>query len=52
LLARTRELIAECPCASGCPSCVGPEGSTGAHTKDVAQDLLARISGGRKSYDG
>ena len=24
LLAKTRELIAGCPCANGCPSCVGP----------------------------
>ncbi|MBP6716552.1 MAG: DEAD/DEAH box helicase, partial [Acidobacteria bacterium] len=43
LLARTRELIDECPCQSGCPSCVGPEGSTGPNTKRVAQDLLRRI---------
>ena len=43
LLARTRELIAECPCQSGCPSCVGPEGATGPHTKRVAQDLLSRL---------
>ena len=46
LLARTRELIAECPCATGCPSCVDPEGATGPHTKAVAQALLARVSGG------
>ncbi len=44
LLARTRELIDECPCQSGCPSCVGPEGATGPHTKRVAQDLLRRLS--------
>ena len=44
LLSRTRELIGECPCASGCPSCVGPEGATGPHTKKVAQDLLGRLS--------
>ncbi len=43
LLARTRELIDECPCESGCPSCVGPIGSTGPHTKKVAQDLLRRM---------
>ena len=43
LLARTRELIDECPCDSGCPSCVGPIGSTGPHTKRVAQDLLSRL---------
>lgn len=44
LLARTKELIDECPCQSGCPSCVGPEGATGPHTKAVAQDLLRRLS--------
>lgn len=44
LLARTKELIDECPCQSGCPSCVGPEGATGPHTKKVAQDLLSRLS--------
>ncbi len=43
LLARTRELISECPCQSGCPSCVGPEGATGPHTKAVAKDLLNRL---------
>jgi DEAD/DEAH box helicase domain-containing protein len=47
LLSRTRELIDECPCQSGCPSCVGPEGSTGPHTKKVAQDLLARLGATR-----
>ncbi|MEI6243644.1 MAG: DEAD/DEAH box helicase [Acidobacteriota bacterium] len=44
LLARTKELIDECPCQSGCPSCVGPEGATGPHTKAVATDLLSRLS--------
>ena len=44
LLARTKELIDECPCQSGCPSCVGPEGATGPHTKAVAKDLLSRLS--------
>jgi DEAD/DEAH box helicase domain-containing protein len=29
LLARTRELIAGCDCAHGCPTCVGPVGNTG-----------------------
>jgi DEAD/DEAH box helicase domain-containing protein len=40
LLERTRELIGGCPCASGCPSCVGPEGNTGPHAKQVASRIL------------
>jgi DEAD/DEAH box helicase domain-containing protein len=40
LLARTCELIATCPCQSGCPSCVGPEGNTGPHAKAVASHIL------------
>ena len=43
LLARTRELIAECPCESGCPSCVGPEGNTGPRAKAVALELLSGL---------
>ena len=41
LLARTQELIDGCPCQSGCPSCVGPEGATGPLAKKVASHLLA-----------
>ena len=40
LIARTRELIEGCPCQSGCPSCVGPEGATGPQAKAVALHLL------------
>jgi DEAD/DEAH box helicase domain-containing protein len=43
LLERTRELIAGCPCSSGCPSCVGPEGNTGPHAKLVASRILDRL---------
>jgi DEAD/DEAH box helicase domain-containing protein len=43
LLERTRELVDGCPCASGCPSCVGPEGHTGPHAKAVASQLLAAL---------
>jgi DEAD/DEAH box helicase domain-containing protein len=43
LLERTRELIAGCPCGSGCPSCVGPEGNTGPHAKQVASRILERL---------
>ena len=34
LLERTRDLIAGCPCESGCPSCVGPEGQYRAARQD------------------
>jgi DEAD/DEAH box helicase domain-containing protein len=40
LLSRTRELIGGCPCDSGCPSCVGPEGNTGPLAKLVASRIL------------
>ncbi|MGH9309819.1 MAG: DEAD/DEAH box helicase [Vicinamibacterales bacterium] len=43
LLERTRELIDGCPCASGCPSCVGPEGNTGPHAKQVASRILQHL---------
>src|SRR5262249_54224204 len=46
LLERTRELIAGCPCESGCPSCVGPEGNTGPRAKAVALEILDRLSTG------
>ena len=47
LVARTRELIGGCPCASGCPSCVGPEGATGPLAKMVASTLLDRLAASR-----
>jgi DEAD/DEAH box helicase domain-containing protein len=43
LLERTRDLIAGCPCQSGCPSCVGPEGHTGPHAKQVASRILDHL---------
>jgi DEAD/DEAH box helicase domain-containing protein len=47
LLERTRELIDGCPCESGCPSCVGPEGNTGPHAKAVASTILERLQSAR-----
>jgi DEAD/DEAH box helicase domain-containing protein len=46
LLARTQELISGCECRSGCPSCVGPEGNTGPHAKQVASRILAALVAG------
>jgi len=48
LLERTYELITGCPCESGCPSCVGPEGNTGPHAKLVAVQILERLVTGRE----
>jgi DEAD/DEAH box helicase domain-containing protein len=44
LLERTRELIGGCPCESGCPSCVGPEGASGPLAKTVALQLLQMLT--------
>ncbi len=43
LMAHTRELIAGCPCESGCPTCVGPVGDIGPRAKAVALDILTRL---------
>ncbi len=44
LLAKTRDLIAGCPCERGCPSCVGPEGRTGPMAKTAALKILEMLS--------
>jgi len=44
LLEKTQRLIASCPCASGCPSCVGPIGEVGEKGKEVALEILRRLS--------
>jgi DEAD/DEAH box helicase domain-containing protein len=40
LLAKTRALVAECPCENGCPGCVGPIGDTGPLAKTAALRIL------------
>jgi DEAD/DEAH box helicase domain-containing protein len=45
LLERTRELIASCPCDSGCPSCVGPAGTKSERTKEAALAILEGLCG-------
>ena len=49
LVAQTRELIDGCPCKSGCPSCVGPEGATGPLAKAVASRLLDLLAAPARS---
>ncbi len=46
LLARTYELIAQCLCDNGCPSCVGPASAQGERVKEAALAILAKLSGG------
>jgi DEAD/DEAH box helicase domain-containing protein len=43
LLAASHDLIAACPCESGCPSCVGPEGETGSRGKEIALRMLEAL---------
>ncbi len=47
LVARTRELIASCPCETGCPSCVGPVGQNGPLAKTVALRMLDHLTHAR-----
>lgn len=43
LLAHTAELLAQCPCEGGCPSCVGPVGEVGERGKEAAAAFLAAL---------
>ena len=43
LLEKTHKLISECPCPTGCPSCVGPAGEIGEKGKEVALEILGRM---------
>ena len=43
LLEKTYKLISECPCPTGCPSCVGPVGEIGEMGKEVALEILRRM---------
>jgi len=40
LLAATQERVQTCPCADGCPSCVGPAGESEPGAKAAARQLL------------
>jgi DEAD/DEAH box helicase domain-containing protein len=43
LVEKTQELIRECPCEAGCPSCVGPEGNLAPKAKEAALAILDRL---------
>ncbi len=44
LIARAWEVIANCPCADGCPSCVGAAGENGAGAKAETLALLKQLA--------
>src|SRR5690242_3895785 len=52
LLNRTLELIGACPCENGCPSCVGPTADRSERTKEVALEILRRLSEDARSMTG
>lgn len=43
LLEGAAELLADCPCEAGCPSCVGPVGEIGERGKEAAARILAQL---------
>jgi DEAD/DEAH box helicase domain-containing protein len=45
LIARAYELVGECACADGCPSCVGPGGENGYGGKQEAIEILKELTG-------
>ncbi len=46
LMARALELVSECECKDGCPSCVGPGGENGLGGKQETLELLRLLHGG------
>ena len=44
LMARAFELVRECPCADGCPSCVGPGGENGYGGKQESLEILKELA--------
>ena len=44
LMARAFELVSECPCADGCPSCVGPGGENGYGGKQESLEILKELA--------
>ncbi len=47
LIARALELVRECECKDGCPSCVGPGGENGLGGKQETLEILQLLHGNR-----
>jgi DEAD/DEAH box helicase domain-containing protein len=45
LVSRAYELVMDCPCVEGCPSCVGPAGEDGAGGKQETRAILEMLNG-------
>lgn len=45
LMGRAYELVSECSCSDGCPSCVGPGGENGYGGKQEALEILKHLTG-------
>lgn len=44
LFKEARRMLMDCPCADGCPSCVGPPSDVGAGGKRIAIELLGELT--------
>lgn len=44
LFREARRMLMDCPCADGCPSCVGPPSDVGAGGKRIAIELLGELT--------
>jgi len=51
LLDTAEQLVRDCGCASGCPSCVGPEGEIGSYGKRNALRLIAEARKGGSRHE-
>ena len=52
LLERALSLVESCPCASGCPACVGPCEESRNGRKTLASDILRDAIGSTSSASG
>ncbi|WP_216829568.1 DEAD/DEAH box helicase [Alkalihalobacterium elongatum] len=45
VLREVQKMVGNCPCESGCPSCVGPSVETGEKGKSLVGKLIAKLTG-------